>query len=111
MPKIIGHVDPDQFLLDDELKRCEVLFLGGCRGVGLYKRGGDADPHVCFLVLSEDDGHWFVSEHGASSYWLPDLVSQLHLADKWMAENCIAGRWGYTFKGDHHDGQRADPIT
>ena len=42
------------------------LFLGGCSGVVLQERGL-RDKHVCFKILSEDDGYWFLSTNGWSA--------------------------------------------
>ena len=74
-------------------------FFGGQFGIALAPRGKD-DPHVCFYILTEDDGTWFVkNEGGASSFWIPDLISIIKEAETWMANNCIKdGGWGYNFK-------------
>jgi len=65
----------------------EQAFLGKCFGVILKKREA-RDPHVCFMVIVEDDGNWLVSENGGSSSWFPDLIQQLTIAHEWCKENC-----------------------
>ena len=52
-------------------------FLGACKGVRLVKRGPD-DPHICLLILTEDDDNWFPSKEPFSSFWLDDLLVQLN---------------------------------
>ena len=86
-----------------EVQECVVTFRGGCKGVGLKWRGPD-DPHVCFIILTEDDGYWFVSQHdtqGSSSYWLPELIDQLEEAKTWLHRNAEKdGQYGYKFLTD-----------
>ena len=97
--KIFGHIDPDQFLLSEEAKLCEVLFLGECCGVGLSKRGGEKDPDVCFTILVEDDGHWFITRSGQTSmYWWSDLRRQMDLAEAWLKTNAEVHPWGWKFR-------------
>ncbi len=62
-------------------------FLGSCKGVALEERG-EGDPHVCLVILTEDDEHWFPSKNGFSSFWTDDLIEQLQAAKQWMEENC-----------------------
>lgn len=74
-------------------------FLGQCKGVGLFPRGSNNDNHVCFAILTEDDGNWFQSDKGStSSFWLPELIIQLQAAEKWCQDNCTRDKWGYYFK-------------
>lgn len=78
------------------------LFLGRCFGVGLKKRGQD-DPHIVFVVLCEDDGRWFPSTSGGSSYWIGELLTQLKLAEAWTEKNGESdttehGTYGYRVK-------------
>lgn len=70
-----------------KLSDFEKVFLGGCNGIGLTKRGPD-DPHVCFTILTEDDENWFVDSGGASSFWLKDLQTVLAEAMDWIEKNC-----------------------
>lgn len=63
------------------------IILGHQFGIGLRQRGPN-DPHVCFVILSEDDGHWFATRGGASTSWLDDLKSVIERAEKWCKSNC-----------------------
>lgn len=95
--KIFGTIDPDQLRLSKELQRAEALFLGTCKGVALIRRGPN-DPHVCFYIVTEDDGSWFPLVHSASWYWAEDIRQQLDAARKWLDENAIQDPFGYRFK-------------
>jgi ABC-type glycerol-3-phosphate transport system substrate-binding protein len=70
-------------------------FLGMCFGIGLRKRGGDADPHVEFTILVEDDGNWFLAPDGGSSYWMSDLQEVLTAAIDWVKANCVEDPDGF----------------
>lgn len=90
--------------VDPSNSRVVATFFGELHGVRLVQRGL-GDNHICFEILSEDDGHWFVSGCcGTSSYWMPGLIKVLRHAQKWMRENCIADIdknghcWGYKAK-------------
>jgi hypothetical protein len=61
-------------------------FWGTCHAVRLVHRGKN-DTHICFEIMTEDDGHWFISGGNASSAWLPELIELLTAADKWMREH------------------------
>lgn len=61
-------------------------FWGNCHAVRLVYRG-QKDNHICFEILTEDDGNWFVSKNCTSSFWLPELINILSAADNWMKEN------------------------
>ena len=61
-------------------------FLGSCFGVILTRRGRE-DPHICFQIVVEDDGNWFVSENGGDSYWLAELHEQMGRAIEWCKNN------------------------
>jgi hypothetical protein len=82
------------------LENFEKVFLGACCGIGLKKRG-DGDPHVVFYFLVEDDGNWFVSQNGLSSFWVFDFNRVWSEAQSWMRENCDpdndkdGSTWGY----------------
>ena len=81
-------VSPDEHeSIDDSKTPTIAIFLGDCCGVRLVWRGQN-DPHVCFEILGEDDGHWFIKHDYSSSYWLPDLMKALKTAEKWMKANC-----------------------
>jgi hypothetical protein len=73
----------------------EKKFLGEQFGVSLTPRG-DKDNHICFTILSEDDGSWFTKDVSASSYWIDDLIEQLQMAKRYMK----------TQKPDMYDGQQ-----
>jgi len=85
-------------ILDDE-DSYEKFFLGECFGVGLKKRNlKDEDPHVCFVILGEDDERWSECYDFASSYWLPDLAEAITAAQAWMEKHCKKdGQYGYKF--------------
>ena len=80
-----------------------ITFYGEQKAIRLVWRG-DRDSHICFEVLSEDDGHWFLMNQGggssSSSYWVPDLRKVLLAAEKWMKKNanpdiCNNHQYGY----------------
>lgn len=71
--------------------------LGKQCGVGLSKRGPN-DNHVIFTILSEDDGNWFTSEHGRSTYWLKDLQDVLAETQAWLKSHTTETPWGFELK-------------
>jgi hypothetical protein len=73
--------------IDDSETPTIAIFLGDCCGIRLVWRM-ENDPHVCFEILGEDDGHWFIKSDSSSSYWMPDLMKALKAAEKWMKANC-----------------------
>lgn len=75
----------------------EHLFLGTCCGIALVPRGPN-DNHICFIILTEDDGNWFVTNNLLSTYWLPDLEKQLEYAKSWLIKNTDKDKYGYKFK-------------
>ena len=78
----------------------EELFLGGCGGVMLRKRGLH-DRHVCFTFLVEDDTCWHVGiSHGVSSFWMNDYMEAMTEAYKWLEENATKTDWGWEFKNE-----------
>ena len=88
----------------DDQSDYEHIILGHQFGIGLRMRGRN-DPHVCFHILSEDDGHWFVNEGGASTSWFSDLTSVIERAVTWCTTNCDADvsntdrrQYGWIFK-------------
>lgn len=65
------------------------MFLGGVSGVLLRPRGV-SDPHICFEIISEDDGFWFpYTGNGASSSWFDDTIAVLAAAKAWCEQNAI----------------------
>jgi len=60
------------------------LFLGSCKGMACYLRGGENDPHIMLAPLTEDDGCWFLSHGGSSNYWLYDMIYVLEAVDTWL---------------------------
>ena len=87
----LTNTPTDHESIDDSQTPTIAIFLGDCCGVRLVQRGktdDTYDTHVCFEVLGEDDGHWFIKHDYSSSYWLPDLMRALRAAEKWMKANC-----------------------
>ena len=83
----LDNTPTDHESIDDSKTPTIAIFLGDCCGVRLVWRGQN-DPHVCFEILGEDDGHWFLKQSYSSSYWMPDLMKALKAAEKWMKANC-----------------------
>ena len=81
----------------DELDWNLPEFKGRCMGVRLVPRDAN-DPHVCFELLTEDDGFWLSGVSCPSSYWLPDLIQVLSKARTWMNKNCVKTEYGWDFK-------------
>ena len=52
--------------VDPSDREVVITFFGELHGVRLVERGKN-DPHICFEILAEDDGHWFASDGSASS--------------------------------------------
>lgn len=78
--------------------------LGDCYGVMLHPRGIN-DLHVCFTILVEDDGYWYIKKNtGGSSHWLSDLRTQLFSAEEWCKQFTLPDigeygiQYGYRFK-------------
>lgn len=72
-------------------------FLGSCCGVGLRRRS-NADLHVVFVFLGEDDGNWFHSDGVFSTFWIDDFSEVWERAQKWIKNNCIhepTGGWRF----------------
>ena len=86
-------------IYEEEIYSVKQVFKRNCFGVILSARGKD-DPHVCFTIIVEDDGNWFVSKNGqSSSFWLPELIGVLAEVDDWLADNCTkeSGGFGWDF--------------
>jgi len=97
--KLRSQLRQDEFLnIDVKLNH---MILGDCRGIGFHPRSKH-DNHVMILVLTEDDGQWFVSHSktGFSSYWLHDYCRVVKAAEEWLKDNCTPSKdgYGYTFK-------------
>jgi hypothetical protein len=82
-------------VFDEE--KYEHVVLGKCFGFGLRRRH-DNDPHVCWILLVEDDENWFPSQHGGSSFWLKDVQQVLKKTIEWLNNNCIKTNEGWSFK-------------
>lgn len=63
----------------------EKLFLNRQYGVALLRYN---DNKVGFLILCEDDFHWFTNGGYSSAYWFFDLQEVLQEAKTWCDENC-----------------------
>ncbi len=85
---------------EDGYEGKEQVFLRTCCGIVLRQRGTD-DLHVVFGHLTEDDGNWFLSHGGGSSYWIDEQIEVLMAALAWMQAHCERdGVYGYRFKVD-----------
>ena len=75
------------------------LFLGTCEGIALVPRS-KTDNHICFIILTEDDGYWYfgTNSYSTSSFWLDDLQIEIGKAKKWMEQNAEKEQYGYKFK-------------
>lgn len=78
------------------------LFLGKVHGVLLCQRDHN-DKHVCFKIIHEDDGYWYLSTTGASIHWVDDFINVLDKAKKWCERYCEADiqsgkQYGWKFK-------------
>jgi hypothetical protein len=82
--------------IDEDIKPYKQMFLGEISGVLLRPRG-HGDPHICFEIISEDDGYWFTYGGGSSSYWLEDYMEVLKAARGWCESNA---------KPDMHEGNQ-----
>ena len=82
----LKHDEDEHESIDDSHTPTVAMFLGECCGVRLVWRG-EKDPHVCFEILGEDDGHWFAKQGFSSSYWMPDLIEVVAAANDWMTKN------------------------
>ena len=78
--------------------------LGDCYGVMLHPRGIN-DLHVCFTILVEDGGYWYIKKNtGGSSHWLSDLRTQSFNAEEWCKQFTLPDigkdgiQYGYRFK-------------
>lgn len=78
----------------EQITNYEHGLKGTCHGVLFCRRGPD-DPHVMIQLLVEDDGNWFTSDSGFSSYWLPEYIELMQEALKWLEANCDKDPDGY----------------
>ena len=82
----------------DEIYDVRQVFKRNCCGVVLSSRGPD-DPHVIVTPITEDDGNWFTSSGGMSSFWLPEQIEVLKEAQAWMTVHCDRDEtWGWKFR-------------
>jgi hypothetical protein len=87
-----------------DLQQYAKVLYGRQFAVGLHERTR-VDRHVCFTILSKDDGNWFIEgDGGSSSYWLADVAGVLAEAMVWCKENCdpytVSGLvYGWKFRG------------
>ena len=66
-----------------------VVIKGKCHGIGLRERSTNKlDKHVCFQILSEDDGHWWYEENFSSSHWLLEMIELLEEAHQYLRKHC-----------------------
>ena len=71
------------------LNKYKKVFLGKSSGIGLSRRSGNSDRHVLINFFVEDDGTWHLFDEGQmSSYWMPEFVSLMNEAMKWIEDNC-----------------------
>ena len=96
------ELDEEYESMSEEIKPFREMFLGSIVGVLLTERGA-SDPHVCFQLIHEDDGHWFLSTNSASIFWVDDYINVLTEVKKWCEENCEADihngiQYGWKFK-------------
>lgn len=94
-----GH---DREFFHDDVPALERFWVCDVHGVGLVNRGRN-DNHVCYVLLSCDDGAWSVSSGASSSYYIPELVMLLAVVNEWIETNCAPdmydGRqYGWRFK-------------
>ena len=85
--ELFNDVDNDCFetLHEDVLAlRPKKLFLGRCHGIACYKRCENADAHIMIAPLTEDDGCWFLSNGGSSSFWIDDMIEVLNAVNEWL---------------------------
>jgi hypothetical protein len=89
MGDIRRELDKEYESMSVEIKPFREMFLGDIVGMVLRPRHEkNGDQHVIFQIISEDDGHWFLSTSGVSSSWFEDYGSVLAAARKWCEENC-----------------------
>lgn len=82
----------DQFLEDIP----DVIHVekGDCVGIVLNLRAPN-DRHICWTLICEDDGNWFATTEGCSTYWLPDLEEGLNRTKTWLSNNATRDEWGW----------------
>lgn len=86
--KIRMHLDKEETMAI-EIKPFERMFLNQVVGVVLRKRGPQ-DDHICFEVISEDDGHWYPCfSGGTSSFWFDAYLEVLSAAKKWCEAKAV----------------------
>jgi len=84
---------------EEDIYAVRQVFKRNCFGVVLSERTSD-DPHVCFTIIVEDDGNWFVNgKDAASAVWVGELHELLGEANRWMVEHCKKDVGGWRFEG------------
>ncbi len=75
----------EQFRVDSNLWKYPVLLLGRISGVALSRRDND---NFIYHWLSEDDGHWFLSQNtGLNTGWIEDQERVLQLLKEYLQSN------------------------
>jgi len=92
-------VDKRKHKVSIEYKDEEVFFKGDTVGIRLFKRD-ENDNHILFQLLVEDDGDWFPSNGGVSTYFLDEHFVIIDTVKQWLYMNCEPdGNGGWKFKG------------
>ena len=79
---------PQNAYVEESLCRVFAIIFGSQFAIRLVARGPN-DNHICYEILHEDDGNWFLSEASTSSYWLPDLINVCKQTEEWMKANAV----------------------
>ena len=74
--------------LDDGIKPFNQMFIADLLGVVLRKIGID-DQHICFEIISSDDGFWMPGCGEMSTAWLNEFIAVLTAARNWCEENAL----------------------
>ena len=82
---------------EDEIKNVVHVIKGDCVGIALFQRGKN-DSHICWQLLVEDDGSWYVSEYGHSSFYIPDLEGVISKMQDWLKKNAVFEKYGWELK-------------
>ena len=87
---------------EEEIQDIKKVFKANCFGVVLSARTHD-DFHVCFTIIVEDDGNWFIDNKGKTdSYWLIEVIEVLTEARKWILNHCIEPDSSPEYLFPHH---------
>lgn len=74
--------------LDDNIQPFQQMFLSDPLGVVLRKRDTN-DQHICFEIISSDDGFWMPGHGEMSTAWLNEFIALLTAARNWCEENAL----------------------